>query len=791
MARNTGTISDWIELFNPGSNTVDVGNWSLTDDSNERKFIFPSNTFIPAEGYLIVWCDTNSALPGLHSGFMLASEETVSLYDSNIVRVDCISFGIQPPDYTLGRVSGEWVLTAPTPGETNSPALLASPTNLFINEWLANAPPGGSDWIELFNPAPEPVCLTDLFLAESNKVQQIRAHCYIGGGGYLQLFADEGAGPEHLNFRLPSSGGLITLYDPASHPIDQVSYLSVGENTTQGRFPDGSSNIVDFPFSPSPGASNYLPSASGPVINEIMARNRGAITNSAGHAADWIEIYNPLPTYVNLSSYRLTTSYGDPGQWSFPAGVMLRPRGYLLVWFDRDRPASTSLSSEYNTGHALSGWGDQLYLLNSAGALIDVVDFGPQAANLSIGRNGTNWFLLDSPTPGRTNSAPAVLGTATALLFNEWLASPSLGQDPFFELYNPSALPVELSGLFLSDQLSLPSQAKFQIHPLSFIAPNDFTEFKADNNRSKGANHVNFTLAPNGGALRLSSPTLDPLAVLYYGVQTAGAAQGLLPDGGNNYSTFACPTPGNSNVLTANIIISEQPQAQTVLAGGTVLLHVQAVGGDILGYQWFCGESNLAQGNKSMLILTNVQESQTGEYRVQISNACVQVSSEVVRLTVYGPPVIVTAPQSTTNALGENVTFNVAYTSSTPVSFQWRFNNQFLLWETNSTLKMDKISFESAGIYSVSLQNTAGSVTSAPAMLIVMGPPILLYPQIIGSTFYFCVEGPLFRNYTLQWADMLSTNGWNDIATFNLLNSSQTFSAPVSTNCGFYRLRMD
>src|SRR5438093_3939763 len=55
----------------------------------------------------------------------------------------------------------------------------------------------------------------------------------------------------------------------------------------------GTSTIVSFPFSPSPGAANYLIAYAGPVLNEVMARNESATKDSAGRFPDWFELFNP------------------------------------------------------------------------------------------------------------------------------------------------------------------------------------------------------------------------------------------------------------------------------------------------------------------------------------------------------------------------------------------------------------------------------------------------------------------------------------------------------------------
>src|SRR5437868_4699949 len=62
MAANTGPLldengsaEDWIELHNPGTNSVSLNGWYLTDNAgNLTKWIFPA-TNINAGGFLIVW----------------------------------------------------------------------------------------------------------------------------------------------------------------------------------------------------------------------------------------------------------------------------------------------------------------------------------------------------------------------------------------------------------------------------------------------------------------------------------------------------------------------------------------------------------------------------------------------------------------------------------------------------------------------------------------------------------------------------------------------------------------
>src|SRR5439155_5891845 len=58
---NNGTVTDWVELYNPSTNNIDLGGMSLSDDlANPRRFVFPAGSLITAGGYLVVHCDGDS-----------------------------------------------------------------------------------------------------------------------------------------------------------------------------------------------------------------------------------------------------------------------------------------------------------------------------------------------------------------------------------------------------------------------------------------------------------------------------------------------------------------------------------------------------------------------------------------------------------------------------------------------------------------------------------------------------------------------------------------------------------
>jgi hypothetical protein len=398
---NSGTFPDYVELHNAGAGAAILDGWSLTDDGNAQKFVFPDGTTIPAGGYLVVWCDdTTNTTPGLHAGFSFSRNgDNVYLYDAATNRVDALSFGLQLANYSVGRIGGQWQLNTPTANGANAAAAVGSSSTLSINEWLANAAPGEPDWIELYNPAGQPVALRGIFLATTSAVHEVTSLSFIGAGGFVQLFADEAVGPDHLDFKLSAAGGSILLYDQSATEINRVSYTTALEGVTRGRLPDGTATIANFPGSASPGASNYVNTYSGPKLNEVLARNQAAVTN-AGSAPDFVELYNAGAAPFTLGGFSLSVNSQQAGEWIFPPTANIPANGYVVVWCDGSRAASTNLG-DFNTGESLDGESGGAYLFTPTGQLADSVEYGFQVIDRSIGLSGAQWRLLAAPRPAQ------------------------------------------------------------------------------------------------------------------------------------------------------------------------------------------------------------------------------------------------------------------------------------------------------------------------------------------------------------------------------------------------------
>ena len=159
MADNTGTLADpadgdfedWIELYNPGTNTVFLTGYFMSDTlTNPVQWAFPDGTQIAPRGYLLVWADgeTGQNSPSradVHASFSLAKGgESIGLFAPDGTLIDGITFGSQTNNVSQGRfpdgAAPIYFMSNATPRSanylfsSNTPPLLAFIPNKSIGE---------------------------------------------------------------------------------------------------------------------------------------------------------------------------------------------------------------------------------------------------------------------------------------------------------------------------------------------------------------------------------------------------------------------------------------------------------------------------------------------------------------------------------------------------------------------------------------------------------------------------------------------------------------------------------
>jgi hypothetical protein len=192
------------------------------------------------------------------------------------------------------------------------------------------------------------------------------------------------------------------------------------------------------------------------------------------------------------------------------------------------------------------------------------------------------------------------------------------------------------------------------------------------------------------------------------------------------YSVFVSGDGGSALSSTATLtvtilppIILTQPPASTLAAtGSTVQLPVGVQGTPPFTYRWTRNGKPFAT-LATTLTLTNVQRANDGKYRVVVSNSAGAATSTDAQLKTLIPPIMFVSPQSKTATVGSKVVLRARAKGSPKLQYQWLFNGTPIGAAIKPQLVLKGVQAGQSGNYSVVVSNAVGTVTSAPAEIIV------------------------------------------------------------------------
>lgn len=141
-------------------------------------------------------------------------------------------------------------------------------------------------------------------------------------------------------------------------------------------------------------------------INEFLASNSNILADEFGGYDDWVELYNPGASPVNIAGMYVTDNLNQPTQWKIPATdpakTTIPPGGFLLLWFDKEMA-----QGPLHVDAKLGADGEDIGIFAADGVtLIDGLTFGPQTANVAYGRvpdGGPAFQFFNQPTPNASN----------------------------------------------------------------------------------------------------------------------------------------------------------------------------------------------------------------------------------------------------------------------------------------------------------------------------------------------------------------------------------------------------
>ncbi len=412
--------------------------------------------------------------------------------------------------------------------------LFLQPQDLFLNEIMANNDgiypdefQEFDDWFEIVNMGTSPVSLAGHFVTDdiTNPTKFALPDTTLAPGGYLLIWADDQTwqGPLHANFRLTATGEFVGLFGPlatGNQPIDTKSWGPQIKDVSFGRYPDGHWDWM-LMGTPTPIATNTDTGNLPPVVEATQHQPANVGLN--------------VPVVVTSAPYDLDGAITQADIF-YNTGA-----GWMVAGM-----ADDGLSGDGAAGDGV--WGGTIPGQPAAG----IVNYYVRAvdSNSAVGTEPVD--APDLTFTYQVGYEPPNLVINEIMAQNLTTIADEWGEfDDWVEIHNPTASPVALGGLTLSDNFSIRGKYTF---PDTTIEAGDFLIVWADNDPVQGPYHANFRLSAAGEEIGLYGPAITGHAFidsLTFNTQMPDTSLGRDPDAAPVWVLFHPATPGASNSATA------------------------------------------------------------------------------------------------------------------------------------------------------------------------------------------------------------------------------------------------
>ncbi|MFZ4619553.1 MAG: lamin tail domain-containing protein [Bacteroidota bacterium] len=262
------------------------------------------------------------------------------------------------------------------------------------------------------------------------------------------------------------------------------------------------------------------------VMNEVYSR--GDTVNP-----DWIEIYNPNTTAMNIGGYKIYDAGGQSGakpKKTIAAGTSLGAKAYLVIKVDT---ADVS-------GFGLSSIGETVWFENGSGVIVDSCVIPALGIDSSYARKpdgSTSWQIANPPTKGGPNST-------LPICMNEVFSRGVAPDLDWIELYNPNNIAVNIGGYKIYDAGGQTGvKGKKEIPAGTILPANGFFVITVDTTDATG-----FGLSSAGETAWLENANGNLIDMIAFpAMPVATTSYGRNPNGSSTWAILNSITKGTSN----------------------------------------------------------------------------------------------------------------------------------------------------------------------------------------------------------------------------------------------------
>lgn len=148
------------------------------------------------------------------------------------------------------------------------------------------------------------------------------------------------------------------------------------------------------------------------------------------------------------------------------------------------------------------------------------------------------------------------------MALNTTIPDPAGQYDDWIELYNNTSDPINLGGMYLSDDPALPT--KWQFPDNTIINGNSFLIVWADNDTGQAGLHANFALSGDGEQIILSNIDVSVLDTITFGPQVPNLSMSRIPNGTGQFvqglPTFNAPNSTSGTPAITSILVPQYIQ---------------------------------------------------------------------------------------------------------------------------------------------------------------------------------------------------------------------------------------